>query len=500
MQFLLKITLSAVVLSALTVGAFTVVPQAKYVYAETIDELRLRMSLLLAQVANLQAQVASFRAQSMQTFGGQTATSLRASAELPSTFRFTRNLQVGSRGADVRYLQILLNRDLETRVTLPGSETDHFGPATKAGVIRFQNKYAANVLRPAGLRAGTGSVGALTRNKLNALLMLQAVADAPVPQVTIQNVQLPTAPMPPVIVTLSPPAPTVATPPVPIQWDEVNTKTRNALVNILCTTKRSGSFNPLSGSGVMIDKRGVVLTNAHVAEFFLLKDYLTPDFIECLVRTGEPARNAYRAKLLYISPLWIGDNYRKITEAEPTGTGEDDFALLLITGATDPSKALPSEFPALEMDQSDQSIQSPSQVLAASYPAGFLGGINIQKDLYPVSVIAETGRTFGFNDATPDLFSIGGSALAQHGSSGGAVVSGAGRIIGLIVTSTDAAATADRDLRAITMSHIARSFKKDTGRELDMLFQGDLAESANSFNQNVAPTLTKLLESAILAR
>ena len=32
-------------------------------------------------------------------------------------------------------------------------------------------------------------------------------------------------------------------------------------------------FNPISGSGVIVDSRGVVLTNAHVGQFFLLHDY-----------------------------------------------------------------------------------------------------------------------------------------------------------------------------------------------------------------------------------
>src|ERR1700733_7735385 len=54
---------------------------------------------------------------------------------------------------------------------------------------------------------------------------------------------------------------------------ELNTQTRAALVNIECTTIAGGTFEPISGSGVVIDSDGVILTNAHVAQFFLLRDY-----------------------------------------------------------------------------------------------------------------------------------------------------------------------------------------------------------------------------------
>lgn len=286
-----------------------------------------------------------------------------------------------------------------------------------------------------------------------------------------------------------------------VSFNEINKKTRDALVNILCTTLRSGSFEPLSGSGVVIDPRGVILTNAHIAEYFLLKDYLVPDFVQCIIRTGEPARNRYKARLLYISPLWIQANYKKIRLAEPTGTGENDFAFLLIAGSINQETLpLPKEFPALAMDSADEALRTQNQVIAAGYPAGFLSGINIQKDLYPSSSVVTTREVFTFKEKTADLFSIGGSLLAQQGSSGGAVVSSAGKLMGLIVTATDAATTGERDLHAITPSHIARSFKADTGFALEQFFASDLAETAKSFNKNVAPALTALLEDEINRR
>jgi len=97
-----------------------------------------------------------------------------ATAGFP-TANFTRDLALGSRGEDVRNLQIFLNTQGFTvsnqGVGSKGNETDYFGPATHSAVIRFQNYYRDDILTPVGLRSGTGYFGPSTMRKVNVLLV-----------------------------------------------------------------------------------------------------------------------------------------------------------------------------------------------------------------------------------------------------------------------------------------------------------------------------------------
>ena len=129
----------------------------------------------------------------------------------------------------------------------------------------------------------------------------------------------------------------------------------------------------------------------------------------------------------------------------------------------------------------------------AGYPAGFLGGITIVKELYAASSVARVGEIYTYSGNTADLFSLGGSVVAQQGSSGGAATDGNAALMGLITTSTQSPDTASRDLRAITTSYIIRDFQNEYGAPFEDFLNGNAEQHARAFLSGTAPTLTKAL-------
>lgn len=274
----------------------------------------------------------------------------------------------------------------------------------------------------------------------------------------------------------------------------VGVSARDAAVNILCTSETRRSTSTITGSGVLVDPRGVILTNAHVAQYFLLDNTF-----ECIIRQGAPAIPLYKATILYLPPAWIEENAGFITQKTPEGRGENDYAFLLIEKTIDRRDELPDAFPSVGMDQLSGTgdgtgvLQAGMRMNVVSYPAEFFANEIIIDNLFPLSTVATIGELFTFEEQTLDLFSLGGSILAQRGSSGGAVVGDDGKLKGLVVTSTKAEALSERDLRAITIGHINRSLSKLSNTNLNTLLSGNLGDKANAFDNNTAPGLKELL-------
>lgn len=273
-----------------------------------------------------------------------------------------------------------------------------------------------------------------------------------------------------------------------LAWETVHKNTVPTLVNILCGSGAQSPISGATGTGVIIDSRGVILTNAHVAQYVLLENHPTVQ-AACVVRTGSPARATYTAELIALPKAWVAKHAADIRLEYPTGTGENDWALLYITGTVDGSP-LPDEFPFLPIDARHAITQTNDTTLLAAYPAGFLGSASLRRDLWSVSTIATVQRLYTFTEQLVDILSFGGTIVAQGGASGGAVVNQWGNLVGIIVTSSTGATTAERDLRAVTMSHIDASIAAETGLHLhDYLESGNFSEKVDTFSAAMSPAL-----------
>lgn len=260
---------------------------------------------------------------------------------------------------------------------------------------------------------------------------------------------------------------------------------RAALVNIICYAPAGSRLRSISGSGVIVDAKGTILTNAHIAQNFLLADRN----VSCTIRAGSPATDAYKASLIYISPAWIQANANILTQTNPSGTGEYDFAFLAIAKSAT-SAALPSSFPFIPLATTPPSSGTP--VVIASYGAQFLESSQVQSSLFPTVVFGSVKDVFTFAATTIDVLALGGSAAAQEGSSGGGVADASGELVGTITTSTTKGATETRALDAITASYIRAEYASETGRALDLLLAEPLLAAIADFAPQM-PALESIL-------
>lgn len=269
---------------------------------------------------------------------------------------------------------------------------------------------------------------------------------------------------------------------------------QGALVNIICVPQ-APNLKAASASGVLIDSRGIVMTVAHMAQYFLLADYPSHGDTRCIIRTGSPASGSYTAQLIYISPEWIKANPTTLVESVPTGTGENDFAFLAITGSAS-GTALPSSFPVIPLSHADPTTGE--SVSIGSYGAEFLDAQEIESSLYPIIVFGSITDRFTFAVSTPDLISVENTAAAQEGSSGGVVIGTDNTIAGLITTSSlGSTNVTQRTLHAITPNYIRRAFQADTGKSLDSFLSGSTLPALIQSFASQSSGLSSFLESKL---
>jgi S1-C subfamily serine protease len=245
-------------------------------------------------------------------------------------------------------------------------------------------------------------------------------------------------------------------------------------VNIICYAPPLGTLRSISASGVIIDSRGIIVTDAHVAQYFLLADR----GVSCVIRTGGPATPAYKASLMFISSAWVSANANVLGEPNPSGTGQYDFAFLAITGSAT-STPLPTSFPYVPFSSEAPSIGTP--VVIASYAAQYLAPSQILSALFPTVVFGSIKDLFTFAINSVDVFALGSSAAAQEGSSGGGVTDAQGQLVGVLTTSATNTTTGTRSLNAITTTYIELEYAAETGQSFYTLLSQSPAVNVANF-------------------
>lgn len=123
--------------------------------AELIQGLLAQVEFLQKEIARVQAQINAILAERGQLISCQ---------------HFETNLYYGqTNNTEVRCLQEFLKAQGQ-EIYPEGLITGNFLSLTSAAVIRFQEKYASEILIPLGLDQGTGFVGTKTRAKINQML------------------------------------------------------------------------------------------------------------------------------------------------------------------------------------------------------------------------------------------------------------------------------------------------------------------------------------------
>jgi len=275
--------------------------------------------------------------------------------------------------------------------------------------------------------------------------------------------------------------------------DTSNLDLAGSIVNIYCTYLDEKYIRTVTGTGFFINKNGVILTNAHVAQFLLLEHIPSLGKPECIVRTGSSATATYEVDLLYISPAWIQKNATLINQTKPMGTGERDYALLYITN-TITGDDIPKTLPYIPASTELLSIKTKGDtVTIGGYPAeGMLTGGNgfVPSQETATTTIAEL---YTFTADYADIFFLKGSRIGEQGVSGGPVVDSSGKAIGLISTKSNDSELGNGSLNAITLSYINRTILEETGFNLTANINGDIPYRAKIFTETIVPFLTTML-------
>lgn len=274
------------------------------------------------------------------------------------------------------------------------------------------------------------------------------VVEVEKPKPTIPTPSLPTPTTPsPVVPKPQTPA---ATPTKPLELSDIIPTTlkstpESAVVRISCVKESGKSMELQNGSGVFVSAKGYILTNSHVAFPVSEGTY------DCIVTEASNPSVGYEPEVVYISEAWMDDFAAEMRRgALPAHTGENDIAILRAKRSVNPAIPLPKTFPFIKVSTSEPSVGD--RVRTWGYPAARTGSLIDDLSNPIVGDSAKIAALYSFIGGGMDVIETTETATARQGSSGGAILSSSGELIGL--TAAILERNGDSVITGLTMSYI----------------------------------------------
>lgn len=243
----------------------------------------------------------------------------------------------------------------------------------------------------------------------------------------------------------TPPAPAATPPPPPapkLSDAEFYQTYATAIIQIYCR----GPESIFAASGIIVNSRGLVLTNAHVAE--VISKTGTEN---CHARHGNPAE-----PFANLAVVLKGDTVLKIPGTE---VPQHDYAFLRLVEPRANFAAAPVSIVNADRNEA---------LFSLGYPSEFLEGISTESNsnlVFSILPVDEYGDIDGRRE-TAEAYVFRGGLVLQQGSSGTALFTKSGYVVGLIFATTKANTTQDRTGVALMTSYIDFLMRKDTGQGL----------------------------------